>query len=57
MHSMYVISCYCFGNKMSNNSNRAKEKAKRNRMPSLDLVSQSIMKNLPGLSNETRLLD
>jgi len=36
-----------FGDDMSKNSNGAKEQAKRNRMPSFNLILQSILENMP----------
>lgn len=39
---------HCFGDDMSKNPNRAKEQTKRDRMPSFDLILQSVVENMPG---------
>lgn len=44
--------CHCFGDDMSKNPNGAKEQAKRNRMPSFNLILQSILENMPGFRSE-----
>jgi len=36
-----------FGDDMSKNPNGAKKQAKRNRMPSFNLILQSILENMP----------
>jgi len=48
---MTIFSCsfgHCFGDDMSKNPNRAKEQAKGNRMPRINLILQPIAENMPG---------